>query len=197
VSPLIDLMNVKYVFGAPNIPVPDGWFVKMTEGEVPLYRNTRVFPRAFLVDSYVLLDGNPARRALRDGRVDFHRVAILEQDPASGERPVAAASAEVVGIATVTSYGDHRVEIQSDAPDRRLLVLTDVHYPGWTAAIDGQPATLHRANFAFRGVSVPGGRHTVTFEYRPASFRNGVMISAVALLAVIGLAIGGRVARRA
>jgi uncharacterized membrane protein YfhO len=68
-------------------------------------------------------------------------------------------------------------------------VLTDVHYPGWTAAIDGQPATIHRTNFAFRGVCVPGGRHTVTFEYRPASFRYGLTISTVALLAVIGLAI--------
>jgi hypothetical protein len=192
VSPLIDLLNVKYVFGAPNIPVPEGWFTKLTDGEAPVYRNTRVFPRAFLVDSYVVLDGNPARRALRDGRLDFHRVGLLEQDPPAGERPVAASSAETVGIATVTGYTDHRVEIQSDAPDRRLLVLTDVHYPGWTAAIDGQPATIHRTNFAFRGVSVPGGRHTVTFEYRPASFRNGLMISLAALLGVIGLAIVGR-----
>jgi hypothetical protein len=187
VSPLIDLLNVKYVFGAPNIPVPEGWFTKVTDGDAPLYRNTRVFPRAFLVDSYVLLDGNPARRALRDGRHDFHRVALLEQDPPAGERPVAAASVEAVGLATLTSYADHRVEIHTDAPDRRLLVLTDVHYPGWRAAIDGQPATIHRTNFAFRSVSVPGGRHTVTFEYRPASFRNGLTMSALALFAIIGL----------
>jgi hypothetical protein len=192
VSPLIDLMNVKYVFGAPNIAVPEGWFTKLTDGEAPLYRNTRVFPRAFLVDSFVVLDGNPARRALRDGRVDFHRVGILEQEPPSAERPVAAASAEAVGIATIASYTDHRVEIQTDASDRRLLVLTDVHYPGWTATIDGQPATVHRTNFAFRGVSVPGGRHTVTFDYRPASFRYGLTISTTALLAVIGLALMGR-----
>jgi hypothetical protein len=195
-SPLIDLLNVKYVFGAPNIPVPEGWFTKLTDGEAPVYRNTRVFPRAFLVDSYVVLDGNPARRALRDGRLDFHRVGLLEQEPPASERPVAASSAETVGIATVTSYTDHRVEIQSDAPDRRLLVLTDVHYPGWTAAIDGQPATIHRTNFAFRGVSVPGGRHTVTFEYRPASFRYGLTISTIALLTVIGLAIVGRGRRK-
>ena len=192
VSPLIDLMNVKYVFGAPNVPVPEGWFTKVTDGEAPLYRNNRVFPRAFLVDSYVILDGNPARRALRDGRVDFHRVGLLEQDPPAAERPVAASSADTVGIATVTSYTDHRIEIQTDAPDRRLLVLTDVHYPGWTATIDGQAATIRRTNFAFRSVSVPGGRHTVAFEYRPASFRYGLIISTIALLAVIGLAIRGR-----
>jgi hypothetical protein len=192
VSPLINLMNVKYVFGAPNVAVPEGWFTKVTDGEAPLYRNTRVFPRAFLVDGYTVLDGNPARRALRDGRLDFHRVGLLEQEPPARERPVAAASAEAVGIATVKGYTDHRVEIESNAPDRRLLVLTDVHYPGWTAAIDGQPATIHRTNFAFRGVSVPGGRHIVTFDYRPASFRNGLMISTVALLGVIGLAIMGR-----
>ena len=95
-------------------------------------------------------------------------------------------------MATITRYTDQCVEIQSEAIDRRPLVLTDVDYPGWIAAIDGQPVTIHRTNFAFRGVSVPGGRHTVTFEYRPASFRNSLAILSVALLAVIGLAIARR-----
>ena len=96
-SPLTDLLNVKYVFGAPNVAVPEGWFTKMTDGEVPVYRNTRVFRRAILVDGYTVLDGNPARRALGDGRVDFHRVALVEQEPPAAERPVPASSAEAVG----------------------------------------------------------------------------------------------------
>lgn len=175
--PLINLLNVKYVFGVPNIPAPEGWFVKLTDGEAPLYRNTRVFPRAFLVDQYIVQDGNPARRTLRDARVDLRRITLLEQDPPADKRPVTAASAEAVGTARVTHYRDQFVEIETDAAERRLLVLTDVHYPGWTATVDGRPAPIHRANFAFRAVPVPAGRHTVRFTYRPVSVIVGAVVS--------------------
>lgn len=201
-SPLINLLNVKYVFGVPNVEAPEGWFTKLIDGEAPLYRNNRVLPRAFLVDGYTVLDGNPARRTLRDGRVDFRRVALVEQELAAELRPVPAAAAAAavgtnttaadVGRATITSYRDHHVAIETDAPARRLLVLTDVHYPGWHAAIDGESAPILRANFAFRAVPVPAGRHTVTFDYRPSSFRTGLIISGAALLALIGAVLAER-----
>lgn len=187
-SPLINLLNVKYVFGTPNVSLPDdGWFTKLTEGDAPLYRNNRVLPRAFLVDGYTVRDGNLARRTLRDGLVDFRRVGLLEADPPAAERPEAASSPDDVGTAEMVSYRDQRVEIQTDAPARRLLILSDVHYPGWRATIDGQPAPIHRANFAFRAVPVPAGRHRVVFEYRPDSFRRGLAISltAAALLGAL------------
>jgi hypothetical protein len=196
-SPLIDLLNVKYVFGAPNIAVPqDGWFTRLTVGEVALYRNNRVRPRAFLVDGYTVLDGNPARRALRDGLVDFRRVALVEQELRPVARPVQAASPDVIGSAIVTRYEDELVEIETEAPDRRVLVLMDVHYPGWTATIDGRPEPIVRANFAFRAVPVPAGRHAIRFEYRPASFRRGLAVSATAAAIILGLLLGVLPGRR-
>jgi hypothetical protein len=191
-SPLIDLLNVKYVFSTPTIKPPEGWFTRLTDGEAPLYVNNRVFPRAFLVDGYVVRDGNAARRTLRDGLVDFRRLVLLEQDPPAADRPVAAASGDQVGAAAITEYADHHVRIRTDAPGARLLVLTDVHYPGWRAFIDGVEAPIHRANFAFRAVPVPGGRHEVVFEYRPASVRIGLAVSAASALVVALLLVVGR-----
>ena len=81
-SPLINLLNVKYVFATEDVRPPEGWFTRMTDSDAPLYRNTRVFPRAFVVDQYVVRTGNPARRTLRDGLVDFHRVVLLDEEPA-------------------------------------------------------------------------------------------------------------------
>ena len=185
-SPLINLLNVKYVFGTPEVRPPDGWFEQVTPGEGGVYLNTRVFPRAFLVDGYVVREGNAARRTLRDGLVDFHRVALLEQEPESGERPAAAPSDQEVGDARVSLYRDHRVVIRTAATGPRLLVLTDVYYPGWRVSIDGRPARLYRANFAFRAVAVPAGNHTVTFAYRPVSVLAGAAVSAAALLILFG-----------
>jgi uncharacterized membrane protein YfhO len=55
--------------------------------------------------------------------------------------------------------------------------LTDVYYPGWTASVDGTAVPIHRANYAFRAVAVPPGRHVVEFHYRPASVRYGLLLS--------------------
>ena len=195
-SPLVDLLNVKYVFSTPAARPPDGWFTQVTGGEGAVYRNNRVFPRAFLVDGYVVRDGNAARRTLRDGLVDFHRVVLLEQEPETGDRPAPADGD--VGEARVTQYRDHRVVIRTAATGARLLVLTDVFYPGWQVSIDSRPARLYRGNFAFRAVAVPAGFHTVTFEYRSTAVRAGAAVSGVALLLVIAAGVRDRrLARRA
>jgi uncharacterized membrane protein YfhO len=68
--------------------------------------------------------------------------------------------------------------------------LTDVIYPGWTVRVDDRPATIHRANFAFRAVSVPAGRHRVEFVYRPASVFWGAVLGGVAGLALVALVVG-------
>ncbi|MBI3362844.1 MAG: hypothetical protein HY023_17215 [Chloroflexi bacterium] len=62
------------------------------------------------------------------------------------------------------------------------VVLADTYYPGWRAYLDGQPAPLVPADFAFRGVFVPIGQHMVEFRYEPASFRFGAILSAAAFL---------------
>src|SRR6185295_2518349 len=76
-----------------------------------------------------------------------------------------------------------RVEIARDDPRvvaidvtthaRALLVLSDLHYPGWEASVDGRPATVHLANGIFRGVVLDAGTHRVAFRYAPRSFRIG------------------------
>ena len=66
------------------------------------------------------------------------------------------------------------------------LVLNDAYYPGWKATINGQPADIFPAYYAFRGLILPPGQHTIEFRYRPASFTWGVWISGVSLLVLLG-----------
>jgi uncharacterized membrane protein YfhO len=60
-------------------------------------------------------------------------------------------------------------------------VLSDSHYPGWQATLDGVPTPIHRANFALRAVRIPVGSHRVRFEYEPRSFHAGLTVSLLAL----------------
>jgi uncharacterized membrane protein YfhO len=57
-----------------------------------------------------------------------------------------------------------------------------MHYPGWTAAVDGNPTPLYRANGIFRGVVVETGEHRVVMRYAPTSLRLGLGLAAMASL---------------
>ena len=48
--------------------------------------------------------------------------------------------------------------IEADADRRALLVLADVHYPGWKAELDGEEVPIERVDYLLRGVAAPGRR---------------------------------------
>jgi hypothetical protein len=57
--------------------------------------------------------------------------------------------------------------------------------PGWSATVNGEPAPIHRADYNFRAVSLPAGRSTVCFSYRPQSLRIGLYFCAAGILALV------------
>ena len=60
----------------------------------------------------------------------------------------------------------------------------------WTAA----RLEWVEANYMFRGVLLPAGKHAVRFRYQPKSFRRGATISGLALAALLA---GGFIQQRA
>ena len=65
---------------------------------------------------------------------------------------------------------------------RRLLVVGEAHYPGWTAQVNGASAPILHAYGALRAVPVPAGQSTVSFRFRSRPLRAGLAISALAWL---------------
>lgn len=93
-----------------------------------------------------------------------------------------------------------RLVLDVSAAERALLVVADAAFPGWQARVDGRPAPIHLANGLVRGVVVPGGEHVVSFGYEPRSFRAGLVVSALGVLAAAlaaGAAARGAAASRA
>jgi hypothetical protein len=185
-SPVVNLLNVKYVFAPPGVDLPAPQFARVVGGGAPLFLNRDALPRLFLADGYVVRTGNLARRTLRDGLVDLRRTAVLDAELPPEARPDPA-GADGPGRVDVRHYRDHFVGVTTSAAGRRLLVFTDLFYPGWTADIDGRPVEIRRANFAFRAVSVPAGTHTVRFRYRPASVIRGAVLSGLGIVVALAL----------
>jgi len=83
-----------------------------------------------------------------------------------------------------------RVRAVVDLERPGFLVLSDTFDPGWRARVGGEPVEILRANWAFRAVQVPAGRHVVEMRYAPTSFRVG--LAAAAVVVALGGFLGWR-----
>lgn len=101
-------------------------------------------------------------------------------------------SAMSAGAARVVAYEPDRVVVETDSPTPAVLVLSEIFYPGWEAAVDGEARPVLLTNFLLRGVAVPAGRHTVEMRYAPPAARNGAIISALSIAALLALALISR-----
>ncbi len=195
----LDMMNVKYLVansynGSAErlLSRPDRFRLIRKEGVVSVFENVRSLPRAFLVPPEgieVIPDDRAALERIEEPGFDPAVRAVVDARPAWPE-----GGASTPGQTRVTriqsEFGETSVdaELESNA----LLVVSETHYPGWTALVDGRPVPLLRADYIFRGVPLGPGTHTVRFRYAPASFRLGASltgISAAVLLLMAGLAV--------
>jgi len=154
----------------------------------------RPFPRAWLVHRVeVVPDADSALdRVLRLGP-DLRRLAVLEREMVSPLCMLPPDANEP--IPEIVRYEANRVVIEAAPASDALLVLSDLHYPGWEATVDGERVPVIRVNYCMRGVALPAGAHSIEFRYRPASFRRGVVMSFAGCVGLI-LLIGVHVARR-
>ncbi len=151
--------------------------------QLNVYHNTNALARARLVGRSEVI-GDPVRtfRRLKEDDFDPAQVVVLETAPKTG---VPAPLEGNPGTAKITRYETSRVTVETDAAAAAMLVLADAYFPGWHAWLDGKPVEIVPAYHAFRAVAVPKGPHTVEFRYAPASFRLGMTMSGVTLLAGI------------
>jgi hypothetical protein len=182
--PILDLLNVKYVFAPRDIDLPAERFVRIAEGPTVIYRNRGALERAFVVNGTRVLPDRDALRQLRAGVVDLRREAVIDEPLDAASAPDATTGTAGDGVA-IRRYQDEDVSIEARVAGRRLLVLLDTYYPGWVATVDRAEVPIHRVDYAFRGVVIPAGHHVVEFHYRPWSVRAGAALS-LASLATIG-----------
>jgi hypothetical protein len=159
--------------------------------EVPetIYENLRALPRVWMVSEVKALDDRDALAAVRHGQLpdgarwDPSVTAIVAAGPKSQLQsyPHGAASARI------TAVDDGRFVMDVSSERGGFLVLSETHYPGWRANVDGAPRPIERVDFSLMGTSVPAGRHAVVFEFVSNVQRAGAALSVAGLLLGAGL----------
>jgi hypothetical protein len=186
-NPLVDLLNVKYILTTQRLPNPRLLEI-YRDDSLAVYENTSVYPRVFVAGSAVVTSPDESFDGL-----DLRHTVLLDQPPPDAR--MLAATEQSSASARVLHYRADQVVVKANLEAAGWLVLTDAYAPGWRAsATEAAGAnldpTLYRAYGAFRAVYLPaGGTWTVSFTYEPTSFKAGVVISGLSIvaLAVIGV----------
>jgi hypothetical protein len=174
---LASMMNVRYLVSGVRLADHPGlrvaWVGRDYEGQPrAIYENLQARPRAWIADHYRVETREETLAIMAEGEVDLGRTAILEREPA-----IAPVAGDSVAAVTVVSPGPGEPEYRVTLDRPGLLVVSEVYYKDWKAAVDGQPAELLRANHVLRAVALPAGTHRVSFHYDATIVREAAAIS--------------------
>ncbi len=164
-----------------------GQYRLIHSGDVKIYENLDVLPRAFLLPGWSWQpDLTAVLAAMQEPGFVVGETAVLL---GSGQNH--AGEADLTASATIIRYEPEQVVVQTRSAQPQLLLLSDAYYPGWRVMVDDSPAELLQVDGLFRAVLLPAGEHDVVFTFAPRSFQLGMWITAAGLilLAFLGTAL--------
>ncbi len=201
-SPLLDVLNVKYIITQETVELPKLQQV-WQEGNLRVYENLAVAPRAYTLpqtQTAVVPDPLTAMTTQYDPR----NYVVVERGEWSGEGnsllPTPHSPLPYTP-ATITSYRNIEVWVDTAVNEPSWLILNDSYAPGWKAFLrpfggqeaDEREVEIVRVNGNFRGIRLDEpGAWTVRYRYSPRSFQLGGLISFMgAILLAFGFIVGG------
>lgn len=144
-----------------------------------IFENANVFPRAFLASSYVVISNKQSIIDTLFGKgFDRRNTIVLEREPILKPQ-------EGEGAVTITGYTPTEIRFSVDTASPKVLFLSDVYDAGWKGFVDGKQTQVYRADYDFRAVAVPSGKHDVRMAYKPDSVIWGFRIASIVLLILV------------
>jgi len=83
---------------------------------------------------------------------------------------------------TINHSGRKIIDVNFSQPG--WLFISQPYFSGWQAQLDGSPAKIFQADYAFSAVEIPAGKHQVIFSFEPKSYIVGKSITLISLLSL-------------
>ncbi len=178
-----DYLNVRYVVKSSNSGEPGPVY---TDDQWKVYENAGGYPRGWVVHQ-AISESSKDRvfSLLQSPDFDGLNTAVVSEPLEAALESRALDSHEEVQF---ERYRADRLELAVRAGSRGLLVLSEMHFPGWQATVNGSPATIYKVNGLLRGVLVPGGQSRIVMRYAPRSVLTGAALTGLAVLGTLLLA---------
>lgn len=159
-------------------------------GLVPQY-NPDAYGNAWLVSNYLLVpDAKAEIDTIGSPAVSLRQTAVVDQRFASfveGKHFEADSSASIL----LTAYHPEYMKYAFEANSEQLAVFSEVYYDkGWKAFVDGKEVPHFRADYLFRALVIPAGKHLVEFKFEPETYFKGEKISLAANILLLLTCLG-------
>lgn len=169
----------------------DRFEVARVDDTAVVVKNKRVLPRAWFAKRCLVLPANDILRTLKEGHLangeSFDpRETVLMEDQ-SNSRHICASlflepPTENNDLIKFTAYEDSYLSLEVQTDSRKMLVLSEIFYPGWKCRVDGEITEILPVDYILRGVIIEPGKHQVEMTFFPRSLRKGRVISLVSFL---------------
>lgn len=174
-SPLLDLINTKYLLFPPAVAIKHPALKLVYDREIRIYENLNALPMALWTSDFRMVPTrNQAYRLISNYQTkDFLKHVILEKNgtqiPFSETELVKRSTAQI----SWKSHLPDSVELEIQTKSNGFLVLADGFHPGWKAFVDDKPTPIYRANYIMKAVPVKAGKHRVSMFFRPTNLLIG------------------------
>ena len=201
-SPLLDLLNVRYVVipaelqaGQPEFQ----WLIEhfptvYEDGEVRVVENPDALPRAWIVHDVRQVAPGEALELLATRAVDPRTTALIEERPPALALPPSPATDHVA----ILEYQSDRIRARASTGGAGMVVFSEIFDPGWRAFVDGVPVPFYLVDHALRAIPLPAGSHQIELRYQTPALLIGVAITVItiAVLATVLFMYGTNSGRR-
>jgi hypothetical protein len=168
---LWNLMNVKYIV-APQKDEQSG------QQSSQVFPNPEALPRAFFVDSVEVAEPIKILENLKEGNFNPRNKVYVENQLSVAVDTLVEDTLSIAAFVNILEKKNEYIKLEANATGNNFLFISEIYYkPGWKAFIDGKETEIIKSNYAFRGVVVPKGKHTVEFKYHSDNFELGKTLS--------------------
>ena len=190
---LLNLLNVKYLLGAPAIGLQEGLDFWVTDrSDFGVLENLEVWPRAFFSDQVVSISSNGAfiKQLLENRKQPFIALTGDEIEKQPGLRQLETTKLATILPATNYQLLPNSTGFDIHAPSAGMVCLTEGQAKDFTATANREFKKVLTVNRAFKGIYLdqPGDYH-IEFTYRPRHWRLACTLFEVAAAGSVALAV--------
>jgi hypothetical protein len=167
---LMDLLNVKYEI--------------LYASKAIGFRETYL-PRAIIVSDCGVAQRQEILDILTSSDFDPRKTVLFEKENGPPFPESATPEHSSPGEVEITTYRPDAIALKTFSQKPGFLFLSEIHYPGWKALVDGRPSSILRGNYLFRVIALPPGRHQVQLLFEPLSIKLGIGITCVFLMVLL------------
>lgn len=191
-QPLLNLLNVKYLFTYPDVQLGGKADFRLVErSDFGVLENPEVWPRAFFTSQIrpLATDADFISEVLTNGRQPFIALTpeVINDHPAL--RSLVAADRATIFPATHYHLSVNETAFDVHAASAGMVCLTETQAKDFSATANDVPMDILIVNRAFKGIYLdqPGDYHII-FTYRPRHWRLACAVFWLALAGTAGLA---------